>query len=175
MQSTGAGTTDDDEIAEIVRALGNYGSKQKYVFEYQGLNSRLDEIQAAILSVKFKYLDEENAHRQKIAKYYQEHIANPSIIIPKAIEDNDNVFHLFPVLSEKRNELQDFLLNNGIQTLIHYPIPPHKQNCYKYMFKNSYPITDLINEQELSLPISGLMEWNDVERVCETLNQFYIY
>ncbi len=169
----GAVTTNDDEIAEIVRTLGNYGSKQKYVFEYQGLNSRLDEIQAAILSVKLRYLDEENAHRRKIAKYYQEHIANPSIIIPKAIEDNDNVFHLFPVLSEKRNELQDFLLNNGIQTLIHYPIPPHKQNCYKHMFKNSYPITDLIHEQELSLPISGLMEWNDVERVCETLNQFY--
>lgn len=170
----GAVTTNNDELAEIVRALGNYGSKQKYVFEYLGLNSRLDEIQAAILSVKLKYLDEENAHRQKIANYYHERVVNPNIFLPNNIEDNDNVFHLFPVLSKKRNELQEFLSSNGIQTLIHYPIPPHKQNCYKKIFKDSYPVTELIHEQELSLPISGVMEWNEVERVCETLNQFYI-
>jgi dTDP-4-amino-4,6-dideoxygalactose transaminase len=168
----GAVTTNDDELAEIVRALGNYGSKQKYVFEYQGLNSRLDEIQAALLDLKLKYLDLENEHRQEIARYYYEHINNPEIILPKRCIENSHVYHLFPVLTENRDALQMYLLENGIQTLIHYPIPPHDQKCYKNIFSGKYTLTNRIHNMELSLPISFVLELNEVVKIFEVLNSY---
>jgi len=152
----GAVTTNDEELAKTIRALANYGSSAKYVFKYTGRNSRLDEIQAAVLDVKLKYLDEDNAHRQQIAKMYYEGISNPSIKLPKRLDDAQNVYHLFPILWEKRDELQAYLKENGVETLIHYPIPPHKQECYAksaWDIDLHLPVTEQIAEQELSLPI----------------------
>ena len=117
-------------MANTIRTLANYGSSKKYVFKYTGRNSRLDEIQAAVLSVKLKYLDKDNAHRKEIAKYYIENIKNPKIILPKIDDYHSNVFHIFPILCEQREELQNYLTENEVQTLIHYPIPPHQQECY---------------------------------------------
>jgi dTDP-4-amino-4,6-dideoxygalactose transaminase len=153
----GAVTTDDKELAEVVRALANYGSAKKYVFKYAGRNSRLDEIQAAILSVKLKYLDEDTALCRKIAQYYMEHITNPEIIIPVVKDWEGHVFHIFPVRCKRRDELQTYLTENGVQTVIHYPIPPHKQERYKEWNELSFPITELIHEEELSLPMSPVM------------------
>ncbi|HBN05435.1 MAG TPA: aminotransferase, partial [Bacteroidales bacterium] len=127
----GAVTTDNEELANTIRTLANYGSSKKYVFKYTGRNSRLDEIQAAVLSVKLKYLDKDNAHRKEIAKYYIENIKNPKIILPKVNDYDSNVFHIFPILCEQREELQNYLTENEVQTLIHYPIPPHLQECYQ--------------------------------------------
>lgn len=168
----GAVTTNDDELAEIVRALGNYGSKQKYVFEYQGLNSRLDEMQAALLDVKLKYLDAENEHRRQIAAYYYEHIVNPRITLPNRCYDNSHVYHLYPILAENRDSLSKLFFEYGIQTLIHYPIPPHKQNCYNGLFRLNLPITEIIHNKVLSLPISGIVERSEMIKVCEVLNFF---
>ena len=127
----GAVTTNDEELAEIIRALANYGSQKKYVFKYQGMNSRMSEMDAAVLSVKLKYLDEDNKKRQRLAAYYYEHINNPLITLPKRLPDAENVYHQFPIFCERRDELQEYLKQQGIQTLIHYPIPPHKQECYR--------------------------------------------
>ena len=154
----GAVTTNDPELASAIRALANYGSSAKYVFKYTGRNSRLDEIQAAVLDVKLKYLDEDNAHRQQIAKLYYEGIGNKQISLPKRLDDAQNVYHLFPILvaDGKRDELQAHLKENGVETLIHYPIPPHKQKCYAKAAWNTnlqLPITEQIAAQELSLPI----------------------
>lgn len=166
----GAITTNDDELALTVRALANYGSSEKYVFKYTGRNSRLDEMQAAILNVKLKYLDENITTRKDVARYYIENITNCRIITP-AIQDWDaHVFHLFPIRCERRNELQKYLTDNGIQTIIHYPIPPHKQECYKGWNELSFPITEQIHDEELSLPISPVMNWEEVEYVVETIN-----
>lgn len=172
----GAVTTNDKKLADTVRALANYGSEKKYVFKYQGRNSRLDEIQAAVLDVKLRHLDEDNAHRQKIANYYYEHIQHPLITLPQRLPNANNVYHLFPVLvaDGQRDALQAFLAENGIQTLIHYPIPPHKQECYKAWNHQSFPITEQIAAQELSLPISPVMEINAAHIVVETLNQFLV-
>ena len=152
----GAVTTNDPELASAIRALANYGSSAKYVFKYTGRNSRLDEIQAAVLDVKLKYLDEDNAHRQQIAKMYYEGINNPQITLPKRLDDAQNVYHLFTILCERRDELQAYLKENGVETLIHYPIPPHKQECYAKVAWNTnlqLPVTEQIAAQELSLPI----------------------
>jgi len=127
----GAVTTDNQELAECVRALANYGSAKKYVFKYCGRNSRLDEIQAAVLDVKLSHLDEDNANRQRIAAYYYDNISNPKITLPNRLDDKNNVYHVFPVFCEQRDDFQQYLKDNGIQTIIHYPIPPHNQECYR--------------------------------------------
>lgn len=168
----GAVTTDDDTLAETVRALGNYGSQQKYVFRYKGRNSRLDELQAAMLSVKLRHLDEDNARRQQIARYYYEHISHPLITLPCHLPDAQNVYHLFPILCEERDALQAHLASQGIQTLIHYPIPPHQQLAYQEWSSLSLPVTDRIHQSELSIPISPVLSDGDAKRVVEALNAF---
>lgn len=168
----GAVTTDDKELADCIRALANYGSQKKYVFKYTGRNSRLDEIQAAVLDVKLKYLDQDNQHRKEVAKYYYEHINNPLITLPDLIPNDQNVYHLFPILCERRDKLQTYLSKNGIQTLIHYPIPPHKQECYKEWNNVSLPITEQIAAQELSIPIGPVISIKEIERVTIIINSF---
>lgn len=172
----GAVTTNNPELAAAVRALANYGSQKKYVFKYAGRNSRLDEIHAAVLDVKLKYLDEDNAHRKVMAKLYYDGIKNPLITLPNRLADNQNVYHLFPVLCEKRDELQVYLKENGIGTVIHYPIPPYKQECYAKETWNipqlSRPITDKIHDTELSLPIGPTITEEEVLYIIEKLNCF---
>ena len=168
----GAVTTSDKDLAETVRALANYGSQKKYVFKYCGRNSRLDEIQAAALDVKLRYLDEDNAKRQQVAKYYYDNITNSKIVLPKRINDKNNVYHLFPVFCEQRDDFQQYLKEKDIQTLIHYPIPPHKQECYKEWSRISLPITEKIHNQELSLPISPVMSMEEAEYVVEVINRY---
>ena len=169
----GAVTTDDEELAEVVRALSNYGSHKKYVFQYKGRNSRLDEIQAAVLSVKLKYLDADNRHRRDIARIYREGIDNPSVWMPDVMPDERmNVYHLFPVFCEQRDDLQTYLSQHGIQTLIHYPIAPHHQECYHEMGYLSLPVTEQIHRQELSLPMSQVMEEEEAKEVVRQINEF---
>lgn len=168
----GAVTTNDDQLASIIRALANYGSKLKYVCEYQGLNSRLDEIQAAILNVKLKYLDDDNEARRGVARRYMNEIKHPLIRIPSLEDWNSHVFHLFPVFTEKRDALQAFLLENGIQTVIHYPIPPHKQQCYKTYNSLNLPITERIHNEELTLPISPILSQEDISQIIEVVNKW---
>ena len=168
----GAVTTDDKDLAEIVRALANYGSSKKYVFKYCGRNSRLDEIQAAFLSVKLAHLDEDNAYRQKIALFYYENIKNPNIRLPAKLDDAQNVYHLFPIFCKRRDELQAYLEKRGIQTLIHYPIPPHKQECYRELSSLSLPISEQIHAQELSLPISPVLTIEEARAVVDAINAF---
>lgn len=168
----GAVTTDNQELAECVRALANYGSAKKYVFKYCGRNSRLDEIQAAVLDVKLKHLDEDNANRQRIAAYYYDNINNPKITLPNRLDDKNNVYHLFPVFCERRDDFQQYLKDNGIQTLIHYPIPPHKQECYKEWNGISLPITEQIHNQELSLPISPVLTLAEAGEVVRVINRY---
>lgn len=168
----GAVTTNDPELAAAVRALANYGSQKKYVFKYTGRNSRLDEIQAAVLDVKLKYLVEDNAHRKEVAHYYYEHISNPLIKLPDLIPDGQNVYHLFPVFCEKRDELHDYLEANGVGTVIHYPIPPHKQECYKEWESMSLPQTEYIADHELSLPIGPSIKKDEVAKVVALINAF---
>ena len=168
----GAVTTDDEELAEAIRALANYGSQKKYVFKYTGRNSRLDEIQAAVLDVKLKYLDQDNQHRKDMARLYIEGINNPLIKLPDTLPEEQNVFHLFPILCERRDELQEFLTAKGIGTVIHYPIPPHKQECYQEWNHLSFPITEQIADQELSLPIGPAITAEEVSYVVDALNQF---
>jgi dTDP-4-amino-4,6-dideoxygalactose transaminase len=170
----GAVTTNDKELAETIRSLANYGSARKYVFQYQGLNSRLDEIQAAILNVKLKYLDEDTQKRKDVATYYIEKIKHPDIILP-IVEDWDaHVFHLFPILTPKRDKLQEYLKENGVQTLIHYPIPPHKQQAYQDWNGLSFPITEKIHAQELSLPMSPIINPFDIAEVCQLINNYQV-
>ncbi|WP_349847431.1 DegT/DnrJ/EryC1/StrS family aminotransferase [Bacteroides cellulosilyticus] len=168
----GAVTTNDEDLAGVVRAVANYGSQKKYVFKYCGRNSRLDEIQAVVLSVKLKYLDEDVAIRKKVAKYYIEHITNSNVITPIVKDWDTHVFHIFTIRTKKRDELQKYLTENGIQTIIHYPIPPHKQECYKEWNTLAFPITEQIHNEELSLPISPVMTDEDVKTVVETINKF---
>ena len=168
----GAVTTNEPELAAAVRALANYGSSKKYVFKYTGRNSRLDEIQAAVLDVKLKYLIEDNAHRKEVAKYYIENINNPLITLPDTLPFESNAFHLFPILCEKRDELQKYLEDNGVGTVIHYPIPPHKQECYKEWNDMSLPITEYIADHELSLPIGPSITMKDVQYITNLVNTF---
>lgn len=168
----GAVTTNDAELAKTVRSLANYGSSRKYVFDYKGRNSRLDEIQAAILDVKLKHLDEDVELRKKVAGYYIENISNPLIITPKVKDWDSHVFHIFPIRCSKRDELQQYLSENGVQTVIHYPIPPHKQECYKEWNNLSFPVTEQIHSEELSLPMSPVMDMEEVSEVVRVLNEF---
>ena len=168
----GAVTTDDEQLATAIRSLANYGSSRKYVFKYKGRNSRLDEINAAVLDVKLKHLDDDNAKRMEIAKKYIGGIKNPLIKLPIASESGNNVFHIFPVMTEKRDELQKYLSDRGIQTIIHYPIPPHKQEAYKEWNDRSYPITEKIHDRELSIPMSPTLTDEQVEYVIDVLNSY---
>ncbi len=168
----GAVTTSDPKLAEIIRALANYGSHKKYVFKYVGMNSRMAETDAAVLDVKLKYLDEDNAQRQKLADYYYTHINNRFIILPKRTKDECNVYHQFPIFCQRRDELQEYLKENGVQTLIHYPIPPHKQECYKAWNNRTYPITEMIHQQELSIPMSQVVTEAEAKIVVDVLNSF---
>ena len=174
----GAVTTNDPELAAAVRALANYGSQKKYVFKYAGRNSRLDEIHAAVLDVKLKYLDEDNKHRQVMAAYYYENIKNPLITLPARLQDVNNVYHLFPILvgEGKRDALHDYLEQNGVGTVIHYPIAPHKQECYaKEMWNTpelSLPITERLADEELSLPIGPTIALDEVKEVVRLINKF---
>ena len=172
----GAVTTNDPELAACVRALANYGSQKKYVFKYVGMNSRMSELDAAALDVKLKYLDEDNAQRQKLAAYYYEHIDNPLITLPTQIPDENNVYHQFPIFCERRDDLQTFLAENGVQTLIHYPIPPHHQECYAEVAWNtprlSLPITEKIHEQELSIPMNQVVTLEEAEEVVRIINEY---
>ena len=168
----GAVTTGDDELATAVRILANYGSSKKYVFKYTGRNSRLDEIQAAVLDVKLKYLVEDNAHRKMVANYYYDNIKNPLISLPDRLPNAQNAYHLFPILCEKRDELHDYLDKNGVGTVIHYPIAPHKQECYKKWNSVSLPITEFIADHELSLPIGPSITIAEVKQVVDLINKF---
>lgn len=174
----GAVTTNDDQLAEVVRALGNYGSKQKYINEYQGLNSRLDEIQAAFLSVKLKYLDTENQIRRQIAQFYIENIKNSNIILPTLNSELEtrnclnHVWHLFVIRHPKRDALQKYLTENGIQTIIHYPIPPHKQICYELFNSFKLSITEKIHKEVISLPIDPLKSNFEIDKIIGVVNRF---
>ena len=168
----GAVTCHDKVMADTIRALANYGSQRKYVFKYTGRNSRLDEIQAAVLDVKLKYLDEDNEHRKTIAKIYNEGITNPRIILPTHLDDKQNVYHVYPVLCEQRDDLQTYLEQYGVQTIIHYPIPPHKQACYKQWNLLSLPITEQIHQQELSLPMSPVLTQEEAQEVVRIINAY---
>lgn len=168
----GAVTTKDKLLAETIRSLANYGSKIKYVNEYQGLNSRLDEIQAAILNVKLKYLDEDIESRKSVARRYMSLICHNSIQIPTLEDWSTHVFHLFPCFTNKRDDLQKYLSTKGIQTQIHYPIPPHKQVCYSQFNYLSLPITERIHNQEISLPISPVLSDDEVREVIDAINEW---
>ena len=168
----GAVTTNDEELAITVRTLANYGSSKKYVFKYTGRNSRLDEIQAAVLDVKLKYLVEDNAHRKAVANYYYDHIKHPLISLPDRLPDSQNVYHLFPILCEKRDTLHDYLEKNGVGTIIHYPIAPHKQECYKEWNGMTLPITEYIADHELSLPIGPTITLDEADYIVDLINRF---
>ena len=172
---SGAVTTKDAELAKAIRTLANYGSAVKYVNQYQGLNSRMDEIQAAFLSVKLRYVDAETIRRQEISNYYIANIKNDKIILPNAGNVNEHVWHLFVIRTTNRDKLQAYLQENGIQTLIHYPIPLYEQECYSYMSDISLPITEKIHEEVLSLPISPVMSNEEVERVVKVLNLYNFF
>ena len=168
----GAVTTNDSRLAEMLRALGNYGSHEKYRNRYQGTNSRLDEIQAAVLRVKLRHLDSGTIHRRMIASLYRENIVNPHVLLPKTTDEDSHVWHLFVIRTEYREELQRYLSAQGIQTLIHYPIAPHKQQAYADLADTHLPLTEKIHNEVLSLPISPVMSMEDVSRIYEVINQF---
>ncbi len=166
----GAVTTNDEELADVIRVLGNYGSARHYVFDYIGRNSRIDEIQAAILDVKLKYLDKANQRRKEIASQYISEVHNPLIVMPQS--DRDCVWHIFPVLCEYRDELQAYLKVNDVETQIHYPVPPHKQKCYDEWRGVSFPITERVHREELSIPCHPSMTNEETDTVIRLLNAF---
>ena len=166
----GAITTNDEELASLARALGNYGSSKKYVHDYKGCHSRIDEIQAAVLDVKLLYLDDENNRRKEIASLYINKVQNPLIHLP--LSERDSVWHIFPVFCERRDELQQYLRENGVETQIHYPIPPHKQQCFKEWNQQLFPITEQIHSQELSIPCHQAMTKEEVDMIIDLLNSF---
>jgi dTDP-4-amino-4,6-dideoxygalactose transaminase len=193
----GAVTTDDDELATVVRAMANYGSSKKYVNEYKGLNSRLDEIQAAVLRVKLPRLDADNARRREIAQYYSDNIKNQDIILPQVIcselraqgSETDkhkseslalrpapgalsHIWHLYVIRHPERDKMQKYLADNGIQTLIHYPVPPHKQHAYKEWNTLSFPITEQIHKEVLSLPMSPVLSDKEIDKIFQKINKF---
>ena len=165
----GAVTTDDETLAMTICSLGNYGSSRKYVFPYQGLNSRLDEVQAAVLKVKLKYLDDDNQRRKTIAERYDEGLNQGSI---KLVRPDNSVYHIYPILCERRNELQEYLASKDIGTMIHYPIPPHQQACYPEWNSLHLPLTEHIAQTELSLPCHPAMTDEEVETVIQTINHW---
>lgn len=166
----GAVTTNDDALAETVRTLANYGSSRKYVFDYQGRNSRIDETNAAILRIKLQYLDNDNKRRREIAKRYCNEITNTAITLPRY--DHEAVYHIFPILTSQRDQLQEYLKENNIGTVIHYPIPPHKQKAYKEWNNLEFPITERIHACELSLPLNQAMTNEEVAYVINVINNW---
>lgn len=175
----GAVTTNDDQLAEVISALRNYGSHKKYYNKYKGINSRLDEIQAAVLNVKLKYLDEENQKRREIAQYYCENIQNEKIILPNSEfgnspirEIHSHVWHLFVIRTANREKLQNYLTENGIQTVMHYPVPPHKQLAYKEWNDKSFPISEKIHNEVLSLPMGVHLTKSEIEKITDSLNYY---
>lgn len=166
----GAVTTDDEELAAVISTLANYGSGKKYVFDYIGKNSRIDEIQAAVLDVKLHSLDDDNKRRQQIAAYYINNVKNQAITMPTL---SDSVYHIFPVLCGMRDDLQQYLRESGVETMIHYPIPPHKQKCYSLWKEMSLPITEFIHNHELSIPCHPAMTDDEVNNVVSLLNSYY--
>jgi dTDP-4-amino-4,6-dideoxygalactose transaminase len=174
----GAVTTNNNELAEVIRALRNYGSHKKYYNLYKGFNNRLDEIQAAVLNVKLKYLDVENQRRREIAQYYCDHIKNPKIVLPilhhpsSIIHHPSHVWHLFVIRTTEREKLQQYLTDNGVQTVIHYPEPPHRQPAYKEWNHMSFPVTEKIHNEVLSLPIGSHLSDENIKYVSEKLNAY---
>ena len=166
----GAVVSNDKDLIDRIKALANYGSDRKYHHIYKGLNSRLDEIQAAVLDVKLPHLDEDNARRREISRHYREHITNPRIILPQAYDEQAHVWHVFVVRTQERERFQQYLADNDIQTLIHYPTPPHHQEAYREWAQHSYPITEEIHRTVLSLPISPVMTDDEVQRVEQIVN-----
>jgi len=172
MGDGGCVTTNDDALAEKIRAIANYGSDRKYHHIYKGINSRLDEVQAAILDVKLPYLEADNERRRQIAKYYRENISNPKIILPTTYDENAHVWHIFAVRTDKRDALQQYLEQNEIQTNVHYPTPPHMQGAYQEWKNQSYPVSEEIHATELSLPMSPVLTDEEVKKVVEVLNEW---
>ncbi|WP_297326749.1 DegT/DnrJ/EryC1/StrS family aminotransferase [uncultured Bartonella sp.] len=172
MGDGGMVTTSDEELYEKIKALANYGSIKKYVHLYKGVNSRLDEIQAAILDVKLKYLDKDNAKRREISAYYRKMVTNPNIIMPQARDEDGHVWHIFVVRTENRDRLKNYLRDKGIETNIHYPTPPHKQQAYKEWNNRHYPVTEKIHKEVLSVPISPVLTNDEVEAIVEALNMY---
>lgn len=168
----GAVTTNDEELFNKIKAIANYGSDRKYHHIYKGVNSRLDEIQAAVLDVKLKHLDSDNNKRREISKYYRENIKNSKIILPETYDEKSHVWHIFAVRTHNRNEFQKYLTERGIQTIIHYPTPPHKQGAYKEWNNLSFTITEEIHNTILSLPISPVMTDSEIEKVVEVVNEY---
>lgn len=174
----GAVTTDDEDLADIIRAFGNYGSSKKYIFDYLGCNSRMDEIQSAVLLAKLPRLDADNQRRKEIAARYEREVSNEQVRILLSANEQaplsvrDSVYHIFPVFSPRRDELRQYLADNGVGTEIHYPIPPHKQKCYKGWSALSLPITEQIHTEELSIPCHQAMTGEDVTRIIVLLNAF---
>ena len=169
----GAVTTNDQQLFETIRALGNYGSNQKYVNIYKGLNSRMDELQAAVLNIKLKYISHENETRREVAKKFIAGITNPKITLPEnPIDEKEHVWHVFVIRTENRDALQTYLTEKGIQTIIHYPIPPHKQQAYKEYNDLSFPVTEKMHEEVLSLPISSVLEEEEIETIIKIINEF---
>ena len=168
----GAVTTNDKELAEMVRTLANYGSSVKYVFPYKGMNSRMDELHAAVLNVKLRYLDKENGARRRVARHYIDNVKNPRLDVPGREFMENNVFHIFPVMCKERDRLQKYLSEHGIQTVIHYPIPPHKQECYRQLEHLDLPITEKIHREELSIPCNQVLTEDEVMKITDVLNGF---
>lgn len=168
----GAVTTDDDDLANTIRALANYGSHKKYENRYQGVNSRLDELQAALLRIKLRDLDNETSKRREIANFYLTSIHNPLIILPTLVYADRHVWHLFVIRTKERQRLQQYLTDKGIQTLIHYPIPPHKQEAYKEWGDQMYPISEQIHNEVLSLPMGGFLGRSDCEYIVKAINEY---
>lgn len=166
----GAVTTNNDELAQTVRALGNYGSNRKYENIYQGVNSRLDEMQAAFLRVKLNHIDTEIQRRRQVAKAYLEGITNPGIQLPQWIVEDQHVFHLFVIRTQQREKLQAYLVENGVQTLAHYPIAPHQQKAYQTWSNLSFPITEVIHQEVLSLPMSPVISDEDIQTIIQVIN-----
>ncbi|WP_220719832.1 DegT/DnrJ/EryC1/StrS family aminotransferase [Agarivorans litoreus] len=168
----GAVTTNNDELANVLRALRNYGSHQKYLNKYKGMNSRLDEIQAAMLSVKLAHLDDEIAARRSVASYYREHIENPLVTLPVCDDESSHVWHLFVIRCDNRERLQAHLASKGVQSLIHYPTPPHQQDAYAEFNHLSFPLTESIHQQVLSLPMGATLSRDDLKLVVNAVNSF---
>jgi dTDP-4-amino-4,6-dideoxygalactose transaminase len=172
MGDAGGITTNDKELFEKVKAIANYGSDYKYHHIYKGVNSRLDELQAGILDIRLAHLDDDNARRREIATYYRENMKNPLITLPQTYDEQSHVWHIFAVRCKERDRLQKYLEENGVQTNIHYPVPPHKQGAYKEWKTLSFPVTEQIHKEIISLPISPVLTDEEVKQVVELINAF---
>ena len=170
----GAVTTNDKELAKIISALRNYGSHTKYKNEFQGFNSRLDEIQAAFLSIKLKHINKDIDGRRLVANYYLQNIKNPAVTLPKVLNEEIHVWHLFVIRTNNRKELQQYLLDKGIQTLVHYPIPPHKKKAYRKFNYLNFPITEKIHKEVLTLPLSAIIKEEDLKYIVDVINLYNV-